>query len=309
MRRVGCKVVAALAVFLALAAGAAAQTETGRISGTVLDATGGILPGATVTAKAVGTGATRTVTTDNAGQYVFANLPPGPYEVMAELSGFNPGTVKGTVTVGGSLNAEIKLDIAGAKENVNVVAEVPSINTTNSEVAVTINETQIRELPTITRNVYDLVTIAGAVSRDDTSDPRGTGYAINGQRSASTNILLDGSANNDEFDATVGQEVPLDSVQEFSVISSNFSAQYGRASGGIVNVATKSGTNNFRGTGTTSIAATSWQPTRSTTRPTRSKRASSRGTRWDSASVVRCAATKCTSSAISNTSGCVAPTR
>ena len=82
-----------------------------------------------------------------------------------------------------------------------------------------------------------------------TETTRGTGYNINGQRASSTNILLDGAANNNEFDTTVGQEVPLDSVQEFSVVTSNFSAQYGRATGGIVNVLTKSGTNNFRGTG------------------------------------------------------------
>ncbi len=82
----------------------------------------------------------------------------------------------------------------------------------------------------------------------DPSSGRGAGYAINGQRSSSTNVLLDGSANNDEFAAGVGQDVPLDSVQEFSVITSNFSAQFGRATGGIVNVATKSGTNAFHGT-------------------------------------------------------------
>jgi hypothetical protein len=250
------KAAVALLGILCLASAAFAQTETGRITGTVSDTTGGILPGATVTAKAVGTGATRTVTTDNAGQFLFANLPPGPYEITAELAGFNAGTMKGTLTVGGSMSAELKLDVAGAKENVNVVAEVPRINTTNSEVATTITESQIRELPTITRNVYDLVAVAGNVSGGKVADgeewtetTRGTGYNINGQRASSTNILLDGSANNNEFDTTVGQNVPLDSVQEFSVVTSNFSAQYGRATGGIVNVLTKSGTNNFRGTG------------------------------------------------------------
>ena len=148
------------------------------------------------------------------------------------------------------------MDVAGTKENVNVVAEVPRINVTNSEVATTITETQIRELPTITRNVYDLVAVAGNVSGGKVADgeewtttTRGTGYNINGQRASGTNILLDGSANNNEFDTTVGQNVPLDSVQEFSVVTSNFSAQYGRATGGIVNVLTKSGTNSFRGTG------------------------------------------------------------
>jgi hypothetical protein len=250
------KALVTLAVFLALAAGAAAQTETGRITGVVTDSTGGILPGATVTAKSAGTGATRELTTDSAGQYVFANMPPGPYEITASLTGFNAANVKVTVTVGGAVAVDLKMDIAGTKENVNVVAEVPRINTTNGEVATTINETQIRELPTITRNVYDLVAVAGNVSGGKVADgeewtatTRGTGYNINGQRASGTNILLDGSANNNEFDTTVGQNVPLDSVQEFSVVTSNFSAQYGRATGGIVNVLTKSGTNNFRGTG------------------------------------------------------------
>jgi hypothetical protein len=250
--------VAALAVCLALATSAAAQTETGRITGVVTDATGGILPGVTVTARAVGTGATRELTTDSAGQYVFANLPPGPYEISAVLTGFNTANAKATVTVGAALNVDLKLDVAGTQESINVVAEVPRINVTNAEVATTIGETQIRELPTITRNVYDLVAVAGNVSggvvdeetgTEWTETTRGTGYAINGMRASSTNVLLDGAANNNEFDTTVGQEVPLDSVQEFSVVTSNFSAQYGRASGGIVNVLTKSGTNSFHGSG------------------------------------------------------------
>ena len=246
----------ALAVFLSFAGPAAAQTETGRITGVVTDATGGILPGVTVKAKAVGTGATRTVVTDSLGVYVFANLPPAQYDITTELDGFRPANSKVTVSVGGAANVDLRMDLAGTKENVNVVAEVPRINTTNGEVSTTITETQIRELPTITRNVYDLVAVAGNVSGGRVADgeewtetTRGTGYNINGQRASSTNILLDGAANNNEFDTTVGQQVPLDSVQEFSVVTSNFSAQYGRATGGVVNVLTKSGTNNFRGTG------------------------------------------------------------
>ena len=238
----------ALAMLLSVSAAATAQTETGRISGTVTDSTGGALPGTTVTARAVGTGATRTLVTDSNGQYLFANLPPGPYELNANLSGFRSVDLKVLLTVGGAANANVKLELAGTAETVTVTAETPIINVTNSEISTTINEAQIRELPTITRNVYDLVGVAGNVAQDDASG-RGTGYAINGQRSASTNVLLDGSANNDEFTAGVGQAVPLDSVQEFSVVTSNFSAQYGRATGGVVNVSTKSGTNSFRGTG------------------------------------------------------------
>ena len=133
-------------------------------------------------------------------------------------------------------------------EVIEVVGETPAmINTSSQDIATTVNEDQIRELPSITRNPYDLVQLSGQAAPDTESD-RGTGYAINGARSASTNVLLDGSSNNDDFTATVGQAVPLDAVQEFSVLTSNFSAQYGRASGGIVNVATKSGTNQFHGT-------------------------------------------------------------
>jgi outer membrane receptor protein involved in Fe transport len=239
-----------LALFVALVmlpAVALAQTETGRISGTVYDQSGAVLPGVTVTATQTGSGALRTTVSDEAGRYTFTNLQPGPFQLRFELSGFNIQTANLTVTVGSAANVDTKLQLAGTTETVTVVAESSVINTSNAEVATTINETQIRELPTITRNVYDLVGTAGNVASDTTSG-RGTGYAINGMRSASTNVLLDGSANNDEFTATVGQEVPLDSVQEFSVVTNNFSAQYGRATGGIVNVATKSGTNNFRGT-------------------------------------------------------------
>src|SRR4030095_13041175 len=108
-----------------------------------------------------------------------------------------------------------------------------------------VSQKQIVELPTLTRNPYALVAISGNVSDGDPVNMamRGTGFAINGQRSASTNILLDGGENVDAFVAGVGQSVPLDSVQEFRVITSNFSAEYGRASGGIVNVATKAGSN------------------------------------------------------------------
>jgi hypothetical protein len=103
-------------------------------------------------------------------------------------------------------------------------------------------------LPTLTRNPYALVQLSGNASDDLQGSGRGTGFSLNGQRSASTNVLLDGGENVDNYTATVGQSVPLDSVQEFRVITSNFSAEYGRASGGVVNVTTRPGTNDFHGT-------------------------------------------------------------
>ncbi len=247
-RHAGRWLLAAAMLLALLPAAAAAQTETGRLSGTVTDEQGAVLPGATVVMKNVAAGNARETFSDANGVFRFANVPPAEYEVTIQLSGFRTWTTKVTVTVGASVELRSRLAIGGLEETINVTAETSVINTVNAEVATTITETQLRELPTITRNPYSLVQLAGNVARDENSD-RGTGYAVNGMRSASTNVLLDGSANNDEFTAGVGQQVPLDSVQEFSVITNNFSAQYGRATGGIVNVATKSGTNQFRGTG------------------------------------------------------------
>ncbi|HUL79675.1 MAG TPA: TonB-dependent receptor [Vicinamibacteria bacterium] len=246
--RVSVRCLAVLAIALLIPALAAAQTELGKISGTVTDQSGAVLPGVTVNLKSVGRASTRSTVTNAQGEYVFASLVPGPYEVTAELSGFSTKQTKTTVPVGATVAVNVQMTVGAQTEVITVVGETAAaINTSTQDISTTISETQIRELPTITRNPYDLVQLSGQATGDNESN-RGTGYSINGARSASTNVLLDGSANNDEFVAAVGQAVPLDSVQEFSVITSNFSAQYGRATGGIVNVATKSGTNQFRGT-------------------------------------------------------------
>ena len=171
-----------LAVFLLHASIASAQTETGRITGVVRDATGAVLPGATVTAKGTATGITRTLQSDDAGQYLFANLPPGPYEVSAELASFRTQLAKVAVTVGANVSVDFRMELSGTAETVTVSGDRPAINTVNAELSTTVTETQIRELPTITRNVYDLVAIAGSVSggrvdqgEEWTETTRGTG--------------------------------------------------------------------------------------------------------------------------------------
>ncbi|HBY64136.1 MAG TPA: TonB-dependent receptor, partial [Solibacterales bacterium] len=130
---------------------------------------------------------------------------------------------------------------------VQVSEQAGQINTETQTVGTVVTTKQVLELPTLTRNPYSLVAISGNVSPDDPSG-RGTGYAINGLRSAGTNALLDGAANNDEFTASVGQQVPLDSIQEFSILTNNFTAEFGRAAAGVVNVATRSGSNDLHGT-------------------------------------------------------------
>lgn len=228
-----------------------AQTETGQITVKAVDPQGAVVPGATVNIKSVTTNAEKTATTNEEGVATVTNLQPGVYDVTVTGSGFAAFKQQAQVTVGGKVNVEAALSATAKGESITVVAGEAGveINTQTQELSDVVSQKQITELPTLTRNPYDLVGLSGNVSEGDSANVamRGTGFAINGQRSASTNILLDGGENVDLFTATVGQSVPLDAVQEFRVITSNFSAEYGRASGGIVNVATKAGSNNFHG--------------------------------------------------------------
>src|ERR1700730_11135384 len=223
--------------------------ETGQITGTVTDATGGTIGTANITVKSVNTGLTRATNTNSSGIYTVTGLKPDLYEVTVQSSGFQTFTRRVAVAVGSYNEVSAVLSVGGKAETVEVTSssEVIGVNTENQTLSETITAREIEMLPTSpTRNPYTLVGTSGNVAEDNGS-LRGAGYAINGMRSASTDILLDGSENVDSFTAGVGQTVPLDSVQEFSVLTNNFMAEYGRASGGIVNLVTKSGTNAFHG--------------------------------------------------------------
>jgi outer membrane receptor protein involved in Fe transport len=224
------------------------QAESGAISGIVTDRSGAVVVGAAVTATSVETGLVRTITTGSAGEYAITNLPPKLYNVTIEAKGFQKYSQQIKVGVGSMNEVSAKLAVTGSSTTVEVTssAAMAVVNTENQTLSQTVNSQQIVDLPTLTRNPYDLVATAGNVTEDNNSD-RGAGYSINGTRSANTDILLDGGENVDLFTASVGQSVPLDTVQEFSVLTNNFTAEYGRAGGGVVNVATKSGTNTFHG--------------------------------------------------------------
>jgi outer membrane receptor protein involved in Fe transport len=231
------------------------QLESGELTGTVTDQSGAVVPGAAVTAKNLGTGATRTSTSANNGTYTIPSLPPSRYEVTVQKEGFGPFTSEVQVSVGGNPTLDARLNPSGGSTTVEAVgAGGVQVNTENQEMSQVVNSQEIVQLPTITRNPYDLAQISGNVSPTDVQNRiggpaglRGVGVNVNGQREASTDILLDGGQNVDLFTASLGQQVPLDSVQEFRLINSDFTAEYGRATGGVVNVATKSGTNNVHG--------------------------------------------------------------
>ena len=233
-----------------------AQVETGSISGTVRDTSGAAVAGATVTARNVATSAERSVTTGDNGQYTIPGLPPGIYELTVASTGFAKFTSRAEVTVGSSVTVDPQLSVGNQTTTIEVVAAGGvEVNTTNQELSQVVNTQQMEELPSLTRNPYDFVQIAGNVSGgdrtasgfDQNQTNRGVGVSINGQRSAGTEVLLDGVENIETFTASVGEQVPLDSVQEFRVITSDLDAQYGRASGGVVNVSTKSGSNALHG--------------------------------------------------------------
>jgi outer membrane receptor protein involved in Fe transport len=230
------------------------QAETGQIVGTVTDPSGAAIPGAMMTVKSITTGVVRTQNATDLGTFVFPNLLPDTYELTAEAPGFTTLKQQTTVTVGSKVSLDLKMEVGKAETVVQVEASAAAVtvNTETQTISQVLSTQQILELPTATRNPYSLVVTSGNVSEDDPTGGggtgRGAGVTINGLRSSGTNILLDGVANNDEFDATVGQKVPLDSVQEIGIITNNFTAEYGRADAGIINVTTKSGTNDFHGT-------------------------------------------------------------
>lgn len=227
---------------------AAAQVETGRITGTVTDPTGAVIPGAKVMIKSVSTGTERESTTDEKGGYAFTNLLPGVWELTVEASGFAKWTRRVQVTVGSKVTVEPQLSVGAAVTVVEVAGEAGvQVNVSQQLIENVIDAKKIVDLPTFNRDPYALVSTASNASDAGTAGRGAGGVALNGLRDASTNILLDGASNNQEFTATVGQAVPIDSVQEFSVITNNYSAEYGRAAGGVVNVATKSGTNEYHG--------------------------------------------------------------
>jgi hypothetical protein len=223
-----------------------AQAETGQITGTVHDASGAAVPKATITAKNTATGAIRATTGTDEGTYLIPSVSPGEYEVTITAQGFSAYKQKINVAVASPATVDAKLTVGTATTMVEVAENAVTVNTETQSITNVVSTQQVAELPSLTRNPYDFVATMPNVSPTDPSG-RGVGYSINGMRAAGTNVLLDGVANNDEFTGSVGQSIPLDSVQEYSVTTSSFTAEQGRADAGVVNVLTKSGTNTFHG--------------------------------------------------------------
>jgi Carboxypeptidase regulatory-like domain/TonB dependent receptor-like, beta-barrel len=237
---------------LALSAGpVAAQQTTGNIQGRILDAQKAAVPGVTVTAKSKATGFTRSEVSDSEGLYRLNGLPVGTYDLRAELSGFAPFERKDViVNIGETLDVNVDMKVAGVAESVNVTAESPIVNTNASSVGGVVDTTKIESLPLNGRQFANLAMTIPGVGLGFHSDPtKSTQYSpqIAGGNGRNLNYQIDGGDNNDDTVGGLLQLFPLEAIQEFNLVTQRYKAEYGRSNGGVMNIITKSGTNNWQG--------------------------------------------------------------
>lgn len=236
------------------------QGEAGHISGKVTDPSNAVVPAASVTIKSVLTGIARKTTSNAEGFYTVTSLQPGLYDVSVEASGFAARTQRAEVAVGSNTTINVSLTVSPVtgQEDVTESNRGVEINTQNQQQADLITGRQVRELPTITRDPFDLVSLSGNAtpvnSRNgintagtNNATSRGISHSINGQGALGNNIRLDGGELANSFQAEFGQQLPLEAVQDIQVITNNYLPEHGRAIGGIINVATRQGSNEFSG--------------------------------------------------------------
>ena len=247
------RVVCAVTLAVLLAAGTASgQATTGEITGRVVDTAGLGVPGATVTAANEATGLMRTVVTGADGDYTIVQLPPGTYTVSAELTGFRRASAADiTITVGMRRTLPFELSVGALTETVQVVSETPLIETTRSDVAGVVTAREIAALPMLNRTFAGLsITMPEArpVGNFDPTKTRIGNFAMSGGDGRQLDVNVDGGDNKDNVVGSLIQNFAYESIQEFEVLQHRWTAESGRSVGGVVNVITKSGTNQLRGT-------------------------------------------------------------
>ncbi len=226
---------------LAVPTVAAAQVDTATVIGTVADTQRGVLPGVTITARNVQTGFSFSGITDSAGHYRIGLLAPGRYELAAELQGFAKALRQGvTLTLGSEAVIDFELAPAGLAEAVTVTADTPVVQTTTATVQNTMVREQIDLLPLIGRDIESLLRLSPAAQNNN-------GIAFAGARGRSNQWLIDGVDNSGDITGTSRLSPTIDAIQEYQVLINNYKAEFGRATGGIINAVTRSGTNDFTG--------------------------------------------------------------
>jgi len=245
-------------VFVLSAAPVLAQNRSATISGLIKDATGAVLPGATVTVRAVATNQARQTVSDERGRYAFPNQDTGVNEITAELTGFQPARLTVELTVGQNAQIDLTLPLGTLAETVSVTASVPgiSVETRSSTFGQLVSRTQIENLPLNGRDFSQLILLQPGTTqaRSDVGDiltGKGSKVSVHGARTGQNAYMLDGTDILDALGRSAGSAQGIvsgiESVQEFTVLTNTYSAEHGRAAGGVFNIATKSGANAFHG--------------------------------------------------------------
>jgi len=235
---------------------ALAQGASGRIVGRVADPTGAVLANAKVTLINMATSVSRTVQTNDSGDYTFVEVPPATYEVDFELSGFKKNVQKNVIVdINQVVTLNSVLQIGAQQEVVEVTSEAPQVDTTSTQLGAVINDRSVNELPLNTRDTYQFLQLQPGVQAQLGNGngslffgSQDTGaVSVNGGRTRANNFSVNGGDANDQFVNLPTVQPTPDAVEEFRVITNTFDAEYGRNSGSVVNVVTKSGTNNYHG--------------------------------------------------------------
>ena len=245
-----------LFLFLLLAAGAHAQLYTGSVTGVVTDPSGAVVPSAKVTLVDQAKGFAFTATTDSSGRYLLRSIPPGTYRILVEAANFQHQRQDGIkLDVTQNISIDFSLKVGAATETVEVNANAMQLQTEDAVTGQVVNRKFVNDLPLADRTFTDLAYLAPGVTETNAPGTRGSNGGINfnsnGSRNSTADVLIDGaSATNFEQNSGL-QNVPytpsVDSVEEFKVQQTNFTAEYGFAGGTIINVVTRSGTNQFHG--------------------------------------------------------------
>jgi len=253
--RTGLLAILAIAILFISAGPTWSQTSVASLNGTVLDESGGTVSGASISLREMDRNTMYSATSDQSGYYAVPNLPPGRYEIKAEFKGFSKYTQTGTVlTVGETATVNITLKVEAHGEEVIVNTEAPTIEPTKTEISQVIDTKQIDDLPISGRLFTDFALLTAGVATGRTSlqstitEFESTRVSFGGMRDLSNEITVDGADNVNTVTGSQRSTPPQESVQEFRVVNNGFGAEYGRALGGIVNIVTKSGGNEFHGT-------------------------------------------------------------
>src|SRR5262245_21858113 len=229
-----------------------AQQGTGELRGRAIDAQGAVLPGVTVVARNEASGIFREIVSGGDGSFFMSALTPGGYEVTAQLSGFKKYGRKGVrVEVGKTVSIDVQLEVGGIEQEITVTAESPIVDTTSKQLGGSVKADEFSEIPSLNRNFTTALSLLPGITATLSTDSFGAdSIRVNGQATQNANYMLDGAGNNDNFNNCNGgaqARTPVEAIQEFQLLTSQFDAEFGSTSGGVVNAVSKQGTNQLHG--------------------------------------------------------------